>query len=326
MQTVSTSSVGLPKVDVSLSADFIFFGRVLAGSENFLQRELGEVAVTTLSPMLSWTARSSTSLGLRLPLGAAVTSPPDRAPSTQFGLGDLKLFVQQDWSRLWRPKGPSWLIVRSRFSVSAPSGMYGAASTLSVTRVAGERDGSIQVSTFDTRASLGAGVWAFLFWTELEAHLSQRLQLSVQGLFAQPSGRTPDEIAWGRDYEAVATGSFDVFPERLTVEAGFDLRHHEADEVPDSDGGPARFSVGGRDEVGLGLGASVRGSERFGCALGAHIPLFQSVGGVQLVESFSGHFGCSMAWALTPEYRGRSRRTTDRSERRRERAWRALVR
>lgn len=290
-----------PRADGALVHDFSFFDRVLEGAEGYDQADLGAVVVTTLSPTFRLLLDTGTSVGLRVPIGISVASPAEGDAQTLAGLGDLQLSAAQELTALWDRERDLPLAVSVRVGMVAPTGRYEPDVGFSVTDVSGSSEGTIDLITYNTRATLGAGVWSLVGALELDWDVVDRLSLTATGQLVQPFTRTSDDIFWGLDAEVALYTSFAVLPGRFRVGLGADYRYHGLDEIPVEDevtGALVRDAVGGRDEVGLGLGVEARFTNRLGCSVRGHVPVWQRVGGVQLVETFSVTTGCAYAVEL----------------------------
>ena len=116
---------------------------------------------------------------------------------------------------------------------------------------------------------------------------------------AVPVTETRDDLQWGVDVSLGARSNLRMFEGALTLSAGPVYRFHGKDRVgaeASLDGVGAR--VGGRHEVGLATGVLARVSKGLSCGVNVHVPVYQRVGGIQLVESASGSVRCSLAFGL----------------------------
>jgi len=290
-----------PRVDAGLTHDFLYFGRVLEASEETERADLGQVYLTTLSASFRFVLETGTAGSLRLPVGFVFVNPSNADEELRAGLGDLQLTVTQNIAELWDPKEVGPLSLFMTAGLIAPTGRYETESSLSFTDVSGTPQGAIELVTFNTRATLGAGAWSTLGALRIAFAASNRLSLEVRGQIVDPFTRTPDEIAWGIDAEAALRLGFEISPGRLRVVGGADYRHHGQDEIDalnEETGGISRDRVGGRDEFGVSTGLEFRVLPRLGCSVQAHIPVWKRVGGVQLVETLGVSTGCDYAFDL----------------------------
>lgn len=290
---------GAAGLDASLSAELSVFGRRLEGSTP--HEGGGALVVHTWSPTLGFTFASGTRAGLRLPVGLVHTDPEYGDSASAAGLGDLELAISQD---VLRPFGVSTggpVELRAQVGLQAPTGRYDAESALAITRVEDGAGGALDVVTYDTRASLGAGAWRLAGALEARARLLPSLHVFGAARLGGPLDRTPDDIRWGLDLVGQLGVSWVPWADRLGLIAGLAHRWHTKDTVPGEDretGAPTRERVGGRQELGALLGLDLAVTRRLVCGARAHVPAWQHAGGVQLVETVSAQLSCGYRWPM----------------------------
>lgn len=283
---------------LSLTAQEVLrhFGRAQEGSAEYTRRQLGSVtlAMTQIGARLSF--RSGTSVGLSVGAGWASVSPPSGAADRSFGLGDTELKLGQALPSLFHEA----LGLRLRAGVLFPTGRYEPETRLSVTDIAGGAAGAINVTTYNTQASLGAGSFGSSLGADFDLRLSERIHLDF-GLGGQLSWtKTEDEILWGPDLTA-QLGVRARLVHRLSGWVTAVLTRHFKDEVEVVDevtGAKSREHVGGWADLAMQAGLRYGFTERFGCHVGARLPVWRWAWGVQLMETVSGMAGCGFAFGL----------------------------
>ncbi len=293
----SVMGAGTSSLDARLATEIAYFGRLQADDET--PPGMGDLVVATLVPTLVAQGDSGTAVVLTQPVGFVRTDPREGAAETSFGLGDLSLTVSQELIGLFGPSKvqPGPLAIRVRLLTVAPTGRYLPEPALSVTGVENTADGALDVVTYDTQASLGAGVWSVGAGLDIDYQLSPRWRVGVLGQVTQPLTTTSDDIRWGRDVDTLVGVTVIPWREVLGLALQVDYRWHDRDDIPE-DEGTGRSRVGGRHEVGIAGGFEFRVGENLSCAGRVHVPVFQQVGGVQLVETVSVQTSCGYAFAL----------------------------
>ena len=287
-----------PRLDIGLVHDIVYFDRVLQGTEVYTKGELGSVLLNLVTLAAQLELGSGTRLGVLMPAGMITTSPAGSATSSAVGMGDLQVFVGQDLGSFWRAR-PVELALR--VGGALPTGDYERGTGLSLTDLSGSEDGSLDLITYNIRASLGAGVSSLVGLAELtwRAHTRVRLQASAGVLY--PVSSTEEDIRWGEDVHTSMAISLEVLRGALAVGGGAHYRWHARDEAPvvDEESGLATSErVGGRHEAIGSIAAHVRFHPRIICSLRAHVPFWQRVGGIQLVETLSATTSCTFGIGL----------------------------
>ncbi len=283
-----------PTLDLRVGSQIDYFDRL---QQDTASRDGGgSLLVGTLVSSARWRLRTGTELGARLPVGFVRSASSDGVDDTAFGLGDATLTVAQALTELW-PVAPRRWSVRVSAGLILPTGRYRSDAALSFTDVAAGTEGQLDVVTYDTQASLGAGTWASVVGTEVGWRATDRLHLVVLGRWTEPLTTTPDDIRWGRDIDVQTGVSMSPWLDVLEITASVDYRFHDRDRIPNEDD-EGRSVVGGRDEIGVAGGLAVRLTDRLHCGGRVHVPVWQRVGGVQLVETVSAMISCDVRVGL----------------------------
>ncbi|MEM1023159.1 MAG: hypothetical protein AAF627_08860 [Myxococcota bacterium] len=269
------------------------FGRVREGTRTLSRADLGRVTIGTLTPSLKLELKSGTRLSLVVPLGLSLVTPEGASELLRAGFGDVEAWVLQDLPRLGRGERFRW---RLGVGLRLATGRHEVNTNLSLIEVTPRENGQLEVDSFDTRATLGAGSTAFLASSQWLFEMHQRWRIGLTSMLAQPLHRTRDQILWGRDLTVQASLDWSALPDRLGLQAGLALDRHGLDEIPAErdEAGPSRQRTGGRNELATRLDLWGRPGEGVLCRLGFRIPVFQDVGGIQLVEVFSVDAGCGI--------------------------------
>lgn len=267
--------VAAPRLELGLSADWLAFGRLRRGGSAYAGPGEGAASVQLLRPSVALRTGGDTRAQLSLPVGrvshgqGAVTGP-----------GDLYGAVAQELGPLTLQGG-----------LSVPTGRYVQESVLSITEPGLDRDGTLSLTTYDTRASLGAGAWR----AQLDAGLSggpPGVTAQLRGSLTQPLTSTPDGIRWGTDAGLQAGAQGSLLAGRAMAGLLLDGRLHTADRPPTDDGSARIVALGRRRSIGGTAALGARLSEGLACSASARLPLAQWVEGVQLVETSSVSVRC----------------------------------
>jgi hypothetical protein len=292
-----------PRLIARLDHHVRYFGRLMSGAREYGKADPGRVVVNlaTLTGRLDLT--SGASFGVRIPAGVIALYPASAERRRSAGPADFEVSLAQDLFSLprWDRRPPLALV--ARVGLIVPTGRYESEAALSLTEVAGASDGSIGVVTHNTQASLGSGAWSALGAVELDWAIHDRVSAQVGAAVLAPATRTPDDLRWGRDVQLHFGATAKPVRRAVSVAAALDYRRHGHDVIPivddaDPDGARTFAPVGGRHEVGAGFAVNVRVRARLSCSVQAHVPLWQHVGGVQLVETVAGTLACARAFAL----------------------------
>ena len=276
-------------LELQIGTEVSYFDRLR--QEDFAAEGDGALLVGTLVSAARLALASGTELRARLPVGFVSRSGSSDDPSdTAFGLGDAVLAVAQELL-VFGSNRPQDLSLRVAAGLLIPTGLYRSDASLSFIDVSPGPGGALDVVTYDTQASLGAGVWSATFGLEFGWQLSRRLVLGARGQWSEPLTSTFDGISWGRDIDAAIGLTAAPWLDVLTIAVGIDYRRHTLDTVPNEETGE-RLDVGGRDELGVVAGIEAWLSDDLRCAGGLHLPVWQRVGGVQLVETVSVQASC----------------------------------
>ncbi len=272
--------IGRPRVEASLGFTWRTFGQLRRGFAPHSGVDPG-VGVLLWTPGLAVELASRTRLELVQPFGIMV---PD---SRGFGLGDLRLAAAQEL-------GP----LRIGVIGLAPTGRYSRDAVVSVLDATGTADGTIELTAYDARASLGAGTWRA--GAEVAVHLTSD---SVRGALAaslvQPLGASPDGIRWGRDVTATGLLELRELADLLSLGAGLDLRLHTADRVLPVEAGDdtSPLEVGRRVDAGVLGSLGLKLAPAAACGARARVPVVRWMQGVQLAETVVTSVQCTFGWA-----------------------------
>lgn len=291
---LSTSDVQKPKLSVIVGTELAYFDRFRSTDE--AHNDGGRLLITTLVPSVQVVLATGTDAQIRLPVGFVRAEPSVQNATTEFGLGDLDVGVRQDLSRLWSNAGDR-LTIHLGARLVAPTGRYRSDAALSVVGLTTGDDRALRPTTYDTQASLGAGIWSAGLGVQLGWRPHPRWHLSSLAEWLEPLSNTSDGIRWGRDVDVQVALTAVVWAETLALMVGGDYRWHDQDRVPDPESG-RRFDVGGRDELGVAVGLRAELTDSWSCSARGHIPVWQRVGGVQLVETVSAELQCGYLFRL----------------------------
>lgn len=289
-----------PRVDLGLTYETLYFGRVREGSRDYGKGHPGSVFVNTLTPNARLVIASRTSFSLSIPVGLVTTWPADGEGFSGAGLGDTQLSIAQDFAPMLGSRDGAFEL-SVRVSASLPTGRYEPESNLSVVDLAPGDAGALNLVTYNTRATLGAGAFAISAGVDFAARLHARVRMRAGAGAIRPITRTRDDILWGTDVYGDASAHIGLLRDVIALEAGADYRFHDRDTVralDESNGQYVDASVGGRHEVAVSAGLSVRVAKAASCSVRARVPVYQYAGGVQLVETVSANAGCAVSLGL----------------------------
>ncbi len=289
-----------PRVDLGLTYETLYFGRVREGSRDYEKGHPGSVHVNTLTPSARLVIASRTSFSLSIPVGLVTTKPAEGVGNTGAGLGDTQLSIAQDLAPLLGSRDRAFEL-SVRVSATLPTGRYEPESNLSVVDIAPGDAGALNLMTYNTRASLGASTFALSAGVDVAAQLQTRVRVRAGAGVSRPITRTRDDILWGTDVYGEAGVQVGLVRDVVGVEAGADYRLHDRDTVraiDESRGEYVDARVGGRHEVAVSAGLSLRVAPTVACSVRARVPVYQYAGGVQLVETVSANAGCAVSLGL----------------------------
>lgn len=289
------------RIALALSYQSSFFGKWHQGAKRYDQSNLGGVVQQMLTMGLTMSSSTGSAVGAQLPVGLMSLLLPacDTGSNCDvhhaMGLGDLQLFGEQNLLQMMRWSKTSQFFLRVGLRV--PTGRYEPNLQLSLTDISASVDtlGTINSTTFNTQANLGAGSWAGVVALRFIAQLMSLVNIVLDTSLTTPLNRTQEGYRWGLDSLTSAQIGVDILPNHITVIVGGDYLWHQRDLVPDISTA-ADLLVGGRRELGILFGVQVGRRSKLPCALSMHLPVYQQVGGIQLVETLSGQIGCTMAW------------------------------
>jgi hypothetical protein len=282
-----------PRLDLALAYDLTVFDRVLDGQTAYDRRAYGAVTLHLATLSVAATLPHGTRASLSVPVGLLTISPPDGPAEHTAGLADLRVDLGQDVWALLGPPSRFRLVVTA--GAVAPTGRADAGAGLSVTDVTPGSDGALNVSTSNTHASLGAGTWSLTGGVEA-GYAARVLDVRLAASGVVPVAETDDGTRWGADLGVEAGARVPFLADRLAARLGADYHRHLDDSVISAEGG--RVNIGGRDEVGVFAGLDIRLRPGVDCGVGAHVPVWQSVDGVQLVETAGARLACTVALPL----------------------------
>lgn len=289
-----------PRVDLGLTYETLYFGRVREGSHAYEKGHPGSVHVHTLTPSARLVIASRTSFSLSLPVGLVTTRPAESEGSTGAGLGDTQLSIAQDFAPLLGARDGAFAL-SVRVSATLPTGRYEPESNLSVVDIAPGDAGALNLVTYNTRASLGAGAFALSAGVDASVRIHERVSMRIGGGVTRPLTRTRDDILWGTDVYGETGAQVAVVRDVAAADVAADYRFHDRDTVraiDESNGQLVDARVGGRHEVAVSAGVSVRVARAVACSARVRVPVYQHAGGVQLVETVSANAGCAVSFGL----------------------------
>lgn len=298
---VTTTTIDAPRLELGLGVDAARFGKVLRGQERLADTS-GQVALTTAAPTAAVWVDDATRLAVELPFGA-VSRRAAEGWEAHLGLGDLSVGGLRR-ARLGEGDRPAKIFVEARLIL--PTGQYARHASVTTDDVAGGADGALVLTTWDTRASLGAGATRAAARAGLAQPLGDRFTATAAFAAATPLHATPDGVRWGSDLVASAGARATGAEHRTFASIEADLRHHTPDgtTVPEAGEVGSGRRVGARSAFGASVGAMRRISDRTSCFAQVRAPLWQRVQGVQLAETWSGTVRCTTAWGLRRSDRG----------------------
>lgn len=292
---VAAVDIDAPRVELDFGVDLARFGKVLRGGER-LAGTAGQVALTTAAPSAAVWIDDATRFSLDLPFGAVSRRGPD-GWETHLGAGDLSIGALRRHS-VGAGDRPASIYGEAR--ITLPTGAYARHASVTADDVTGGPNGELLLTTYDTRASLGAGATRAAVRGGLAAPIGARLSALVGAGALTPLHATPDGVRWGTDLVATAGGQL-TSARGLTVgRLEVDARHHTPDGTTLAEAGETASGrrVGARTAIGASIAAMHRLGERTSCVALIRAPVWQRVQGVQLAETWSGTVRCTVAWGL----------------------------
>ncbi len=299
--TKSILGAQFPLLDLTLQTEFVYFNTLKQGSRIFNNTETNSIASLTTTVGLQLTTSSRRSFAVFLPIGWIRSSrSQNENPSSSSGLGDAQLLFKQGFSDKTSSSHKPSFGGDIQIGLVVPTGSYVQRPSLSVTDLTPQTDGSLRLVTYNTNASIGSGSISAIAAGNLEKTISQQLSITAGGIVLLPVTSTIDDIRWGMDTQVSSSVRIQNFPKLPVITAGFDYQFHARDTVPiDNDPTQNSAKVGGRHEIGTHIRIHpVLIQKRLQCSIGIHIPLWQYVRGVQLVETVSANLGCNIGWGL----------------------------
>lgn len=161
---------------------------------------------------------------------------------------------------------------------------------------------TVELTGFDpTKEPVVADIAALLDGVDVTAETPETSPgcMSTPGDAAQargPLASTSDGVRWGAETEARAGAAFVVVPELLGCSLDAAWRWSAPDVAVQVDDGEQ--ADGGSDVLALRPGVQVRIAPGLEAWTAASIPVYERVGGVQLVETFSVSFGLVLGLGL----------------------------
>lgn len=280
-----------PQFNAALMYQFARFASPREGNSRYDRIPLGNATAHMTAAELGVAFPSRTQLSVQLPVGAIRTVDGDDNVVRRGGVGDASLTLAQ--SLLPRTSGTA---LTGRAGIVAPTGRYTSAPQLSVVDVSAGDGGEINTATYNTSASLGAGVWSATAGLHMVADTGERLSIEADLSASVPLNRTPDDIRWGASVRTLA-GVQVAASGRVTGRAAAAFTHHTKDHTPDPvDEATAYQRTGGRDTIAAVVGLRVLLSERTECTGDLQVPVWRRVGGVQLTQTVGATVGCRVYW------------------------------
>jgi len=300
----ANDSDALLSLHSSLSHQVSYFGRWKREQQRYEGLPEGSALLNQTTIGFSLRSRVLTRVAATLPFGLLSVMPPAGKRKHRFGLGDMQLDLRQELLSLLDLAGP--VSVDIGVGIRLPTGLYRTDIELGSVDVA--IDGTeINSTTFNMRANLGSGSWATNYLLSASADVGERASLRANLSYLRTLTSTPDKIRWGSDMVAalrvdigiLARGQSTGMLTQMAAIVAADYYRHGLDsamqqgELPDT---IQRITMGGRQAFAMSFGLRLSTRNKIFCDLAAHVPLWQQVGGIQLVETVSIRTACSLHW------------------------------
>lgn len=269
------------------------FSRTLhADGEHRTPPELGKVRLNLFTVNGQLTLPSATFIGVGVPFGHLSSRSPTEGSHAVWGLGDLEMSVGQV---LLHRQAHLPLQLQLHATLTAPTGRYRPAAALSTSFASTAEDGSLALTTYDSRANLGAGSWSGAGSLTSSLWLGERSRIDLTTALAAPLNATSDGVRWGVDWLVRAASTVELIEDRLELVAGPDYRYHTPDRITDFTTDGVRVHGSRRSEVGILFGVAARLLSPLRCRVEGHLPLWQHATRTQLVETFSAGASCEIS-------------------------------
>ena len=276
---------------LGLTLSFAYFGATKSGDSKHAKSNLGQVWVemTSLQGEIGLPTRGT--LRLRFPFGVLRTMPANDAATTHLGLGDLSFEFEQP---IWRGRlFGSEVSTGGYAGLSLPTGVYGHDLSTTATEVNGGENGTINLTTYDARATLGAGATVLFGGAFLQLSPSSSWRIQASTSLRKPLERTPDGVRWGADFSQTVQVRSAV-TERFGWFGGANFYLHQKDHFSflDDQAKTVTAKAGSRKDAGALAGIWFRASSSIDCQAQARLPVWQHFDGVQLAENVRMSLGC----------------------------------
>lgn len=282
-----------PRLSATVRHDTSYFGHTMRGSQEDSRAPLGSVLRHETALTLGLELATQTALRATLPYALVRLTPEGESSHSVSGIGDLSLFVSHRLPISLTALPDLHLSIAG--SLAAPTGDYQQSAGLELVEVSTQNEGIVEVVTFYSQASVGAGAWA----AAATAHLSwlplPNLRVQVGGGSVLPLSDTLDSVRWGVDTHAGGVARLDLWQRALGLSAGVNYLRHGKDRVVNEFGSQR---VGGRSEVAVELGLQTWLSPMARCGAGTRIPLWRRASGVQLMGTVAGSLNCTLVTSL----------------------------
>ena len=277
--------------------------------------DLGEVDLYLFKLTQRFALGSRQRLAVTLPFGQIAQRSATAEAETSRGLGDLSISFQHQLfgaNKTERNRSSQRVQVTISAGLITPTGRYASEQLLSVTKLAPQADGALNLNTFNVQTSLGADVWSASLSGYAQWLAHPRLALSGGVGFTQPLTETRDQIFWGADV-SIETGAQVQVSRRLSLSLTGRWLKHFADQVQGLDeragsqsdqsdlssADPDRLvalKVGGRQQLNVGFSASISITDQVRCDVGGALTPWFEVNTPQLIREAQANLGCQVAW------------------------------
>ena len=274
------------KLHINLGYSITLFDRVLSKSQVDNRFDLGSAIIQKLEIGVGYTFATNTQLNLTIPLGFIYLDQPTEPNTTSLDLGDASFSIGQLLKIMTN------LSFGLQVGIAVPLGTYESDLLLSDSTIEGANDGTFNLTSSSSQATISSG--AVSLYGVLSSHwdmfsnLSWRLSTSYRTYISE----TPDEIKWGDDIQITSIHSTKDFLLPFNLLLGGSYIYHSVDQLPNISN-TEEIKAGERHSFNIILGAQKKLSSKLHCIMAAHVPIWQQVDQIQLVESFSANISCS---------------------------------
>ena len=297
---VSTTSVG-ESTHVHLSYQLALYASTKKNADTTDNLSLGKIIHHGFSLDGSLVLSSKTFFNAQIPYSYIRILPPENSLGESTvevsGIGDASFNLGQRLN-LAIDKERALFFIPS-LGIRLANGSYQSQPVLSKTDVSAGEGGQLDIETFYTNASLGSGAIEILGRIEVGMELTSDLKTSLSQSWVLPVTKTEDGILWGIDISSSLRGDWFLVKKVFAIGLSFEHLWHLADTI-DTPQDPKKesYSSGSRHQLSLATDASIFVTPSINCSLGASLPLYQNVDGLQLVETINAKAGCGFAFAF----------------------------